>query len=349
MPMRVVCANCGKQFSAWDDLVGKQVQCPKCQHKMILGGANPALDAPPTTPTQPPKKANPAGPKAKSPPASTAPVQKQNPAPAPRAPAPPPAATGKTPVRATPLPRAFPVAKPNADFDSNDSLPLGCPKCNAPMEKGDDLCDACGYHLILKKVIDVSDMKKPNKTTGFERFLQDQLHESESSHSTLALVKIVAAVLMVIILFFCLGRWWWIGVLVVGGGVAIYWAQYRQRAKSNPSDDSPINQDPVSAISWSVLLAGQRMLGWRKLQPPFSQVKSITLRNTALTDEELAELDHLEEAEALDIEGTSITNEGVEHLRSLKQLRFIVLRRTQVTPSAIRRLQQDLPTALIWH
>jgi DNA-directed RNA polymerase subunit RPC12/RpoP len=355
MPMRVVCANCGKQFSAWDDLVGKQVQCPKCQHTMILGGANPILDKPPPSAPAVPKKANPLNQpsKSKNPTSGPAPTRKENPSaasPAARGPAPaPPAVPAKAPVRPTPLPRTFPAAKPSADFDGDDTMPLGCPKCNAPMEKGDDLCDACGYHLILKKVIDVSDMKKPNKTTGFERFLQDQLHETESSQSTMNLMKIFAAVAMVILMFFCLGRWWWVGVLVVGGGAALYWAQHRKRAAESPTDDSPINQDPLSGALWSMLLAGQRLLSWRLLQPPFSRVKSITLRDSSLTDEELSELEGLEETEALDIEGTAVTNDGLQHLRGLKKLRFVVLRRTQVTPSGVRRLQQDLPTVLIWH
>src|SRR5687768_12268711 len=113
MPMRVVCAKCGKQFSAWEDLVGKQVQCPKCQHIMVLGGANPLLDTPPTPSQAPPQKANPVGQPSKTRPPSSAPPQKENPKlsnpvkQAPRIPTAPPAA--KTPPRTTPLPRAIPA------------------------------------------------------------------------------------------------------------------------------------------------------------------------------------------------------------------------------------------------
>ena len=36
MPIRVVCKHCGKQFSAWDDLIGKAVKCPKCQQQLEI-------------------------------------------------------------------------------------------------------------------------------------------------------------------------------------------------------------------------------------------------------------------------------------------------------------------------
>ena len=37
------------------------------------------------------------------------------------------------------------------------------------MEPNDDLCNACGYHLILKKVIDMEGVDRPDTSTGFDR------------------------------------------------------------------------------------------------------------------------------------------------------------------------------------
>lgn len=217
------------------------------------------------------------------------------------------------------------------------------------MEPNDDLCDACGYHLVLKKVIDISDMKKPNKTTGFERLFQEQLHESDSSRNTLLLMKVVGAVVLVGLMFLCLGAWWWVGVLVVAAGGAFYWASYRKRAAAAASDESTVNQDPLSAALWSLLLSLQRIAGWRKLTWPFPCAAALALRDATFGDDELEELNGLGDIEALDLEGTGITNEGLRHLKGLKRLRFLVVRRTKITPAAARRLQLDLPQAMIWY
>ena len=36
MPIKVACTNCGNQFSAWEDLIGHAVGCPKCQAQVTV-------------------------------------------------------------------------------------------------------------------------------------------------------------------------------------------------------------------------------------------------------------------------------------------------------------------------
>jgi hypothetical protein len=235
----------------------------------------------------------------------------------------------------------------HADLDGDESVPLGCPKCNAPMQPNDDLCDACGYHLILKKVIDISDMKKRSTATGFERMLEGQLHDSETSRGALLWLKIVAGLVLLGVMFLCLGRFWWIGVLAAGAGWVFYWARSRSRAAQAPGQ-SQVNQDPLSTLLWSALLSLQRTVGWRRLEWPFPKARALMLCDPKFTDDELSELKGLDELEVLDLEGTGITDAGLEHLRGRKELRFLVLRRTGVTSAGAANLQRELPQTLIW-
>jgi DNA-directed RNA polymerase subunit RPC12/RpoP len=351
MPMRITCPNCGKQFSAWDDLVGKAVECPKCHQKTVIAGPNAALETPPPAPrgrpaeqksVQKPVQKPPVPAPPPKPQGVTSPKPPKNPPVVsnPRSPVtPPPAASSPPKVATTKISR--PVPEPN--FDDDESLPNGCPNCNATMAPNDDLCDACGYHLVLKKVIDISDMPKKNQSTGFERLLKEQLHDPESTANTMLWFKIAASLICVVILFVCLGRWWWVGVLILAGIGGLLWMKRR----SHGGDES-VNHDPLSAVIWTILLGIQRVLGWRKLQWPFSKARSLILNDPAFNDKELSTLDRLSDLEALDLEGTGITDASLENLRPLKQLRFLVLRKTQVTPAVAQKLQQDLPKTMIW-
>lgn len=380
MPMRITCPHCGKQFSAWEELAGQTVRCPKCQQPTVIAGPNEALAAPPTgrsTAPQLPLKAPPTVPLKPTTnrsvpggrPAEAAPGERRagTPAPppakkaipvppstlrsagAPHSPTPPRAAPSAPPT-VLPKPGSISTARTASphDFDDDDSLPNGCPNCNATLPPHEDLCDACGYHLILKKVIDIRDMPKRNQATGMERLLHDQLHDPESASNTLLWAKIVGCVFALGVLWMCLGRWWWVGVLISAGMGGLYWMKRRARQAERQTGSS-INDNPISQVAWMLLLVVQRAAGWRKLEWPFPRSRSLILRDPAFHDRELAGLDGLRDLEAMDLEGTGITDEALQHLRPLKQLRFLVVRRTQVTPIAARQLQQDLPQAMIWH
>ena len=354
MPMRIVCPNCGKQFSAWDDLIGKAVECPKCHQKTVIGGPNEALDTPASKPTKPTVPSSPA-------PAQPPRGRTNPPSPQPTKPIPAaqvrikPVAPSLVPPPPPPTQRITPQSKPapvparqfsTLPDDDDDSIPLGCPNCNATMAPNDDLCDACGYHLVLKKVIDISEMPKRDQATGFERLLKDQLHDPETASNTMLWVKILGTVFLVGILCICLGSWWWIGVLIAAGIGGLFWMKQRQ---SDGQASSSVNRDPISLILWSMLLTFQRVIGWRKPDWPFPKARLLMLYDPAFDDAELGGLERLNDLEAMDLEGTGITDAGLDHLRPLKQLRFLVLRRTKVTNGGVQRLQQDLKKTLIWY
>jgi hypothetical protein len=253
------------------------------------------------------------------------------------------------PARPAPPNSARTPSLPTPQLAGDDSLPIGCPRCNARMEANDDLCNACGYHLILKKVIDISDMKQRSRATGFERMLEGQLHESETSASAMLWLKIVGCIGLVVVLFLCLGAWWWVGVLAVAGGGALYWSTYRKKAAQSAAGESTVNKDPVAGLIWSILLGIERIIGWRQLTWPFKAVKSLTLTDPSFHDGELPDLSGLNELEALDLEGTGVSDEGLRYLSNLKQLQFLVIRRTKVTSDGASRLQRDLPNCLVWY
>lgn len=345
MPIRVVCRHCGKQFSAWDDLVGKPVKCPKCQGQMLVPGGDSPLSSPPGSPA-PPAPTRPAAP-ISSP-------QWSDPAPKPPRPAPAPAPQ-PTVRNLPPLPPVAP--RPDAppaysathadDLSDGDELPYACPSCNQPMPRTEDLCDHCGYHRVLKRRIEVEGIKKPDNTVGFERFFKSQLDNQDTAASTLLLMKIVGGLFLLGFLFLCFG--WWSLLLVAVGVVAFVILRRKQlsRVKAN-AEATEINRDFLSTMLWGLILGFQRTFGWRLPAWPFKKTRALTLHDPAFGDDELAELENLSSFETLDLEGTKVTNACLPHLEPLKQLRFIVVRRTNVTPAAAIRLQQALPEAWIW-
>lgn len=344
MPMRITCPNCGKQFSAWDDLVGKAVECPKCHQKTVIAGPNAALGsaapAAPPPPGRPTTSNKPASPPPKVRVASAPPSKSAAPVPKPPA----ASAAAPTPV-AKPAATAGPRPAAATRFDDDDSLPNGCPNCNATMQPNDDLCDSCGYHLVLKKVIDISEMPKRNQTTGFDRIFQSQLDDPESSGNTMLWAKIVGTMLFVGLLVLCLGfRWWWVGVIVAAGiGGALWWMQQQHTKKGSTG-----SQDPLFGIAWRTFLGVQRVIGWRRMQWPFPKTRMLIFCDPNFDDRDLKDLQNLSEVETLDLEGTGITDAAAEHLKTLKHLRYLVVRRTQMTLPAAQRLQFELRKTMIW-
>jgi DNA-directed RNA polymerase subunit RPC12/RpoP len=335
MPIRVVCKHCGKQFSAWDDLVGNTVQCPKCQQQMVIYSGNDALDEP-AKPTPPPAN-RPVASSVKTTPVKTTPVTPRPVAPPmPSIPAPPPAtrSTGSGAYAAD-------------DFDDSDDLPYACPHCHQSMPASEDLCDHCGYHRILKRRIDVSEgIKKPDKSVGFERLLKGQLADANSAESTLLLIKIVGGVIAAGILLVCLGKWSVILVAIAAAGF-FYWKAKRSPTAAD-ADPSAVNRDVVSTFFWTIALTVQRAAGWRVAAWPFPPTKALTLHDSTFTDQDLSSVEDLAKYETLDLEGTQLSNKGLEKLAQMKQLRYLVVRRTNVTVAGVQRLQQALPKACVW-
>ena len=387
MPIRVNCRHCGKQFSAWDNLVGQTVQCPKCKSRMIVpngtitGGPRNDRTTEGGLPSEPqapndftslgeavddlpsldelvndfPSSAAKAGAlptfdhlsgddpfldetQIEAPPIAATPlaIPPVNDA----APQRPPRPLGNTAA----IKPKTPVAKPADEFDDSDDLPIVCPNCNQPVPGGDEFCDACGYHRILKKVLDFDGLRRPDKTTGFERMLNQQLSEGETAQNTLLWTKVVAGLVLILLLALCMGPLYAALLCLIGLGAASAWSFLRSKNQGASS----INGDPVSNAAWTALMTIQRAVGWRLLQWPFPTTQILTMNDPGFSDDDLAELKNLQTFQTLDLERTQVSNDGLVHLEGLKQLRFLVLRNTQVTPEGVQRFQAKQSSVMIW-
>lgn len=363
MPIRINCKHCGKKFSAWDDLVGKSVKCPKCQQEMLVPGGDAEMLGQPSPPPPPPspRPATSADADAFSvggSNASSAPItlgEDDLVEPAASSPYEPlPHASGNEsessfalpmpPVNA-PRPAAASTQEAEDDLDDLDDLPFACPSCNQPMPPQEDLCDNCGYHRILKKKLDMSEgIDKPDKSTGFERVFRKQLEDPDSAESMMMYLKVAGAVLILGMLFVC----GWVGWVIATVAVIGYVVYRKRQASTVIAADSTVNQDALSRFLWQMTLSVQRVLGWRKLAWPFPQTKALILHDASFTDADLADIEELPDFETLDLEGTQISNAGLRRLESMKQLRYLVLLKTNVSAGGVQKLQQALPDAWIW-
>jgi len=215
------------------------------------------------------------------------------------------------------------------------------------MEPDDDLCNACGYHLILKKVIDMEGVERPDTAKGFDRAIKKHLDDSESTDGMLLWAKMGGLFFVALVCFVCFGIWGLAFGAVLVVGYLIYRAQLRIRAEDNP--DTHVERDPIAAILWTSMLTIQRLIGWRSPEPPFGALRVLTLRNATFTNEDLGQVEDLKQLQVLDLEGTGITDAGLRHLKGKKKLRFLVMKSTAVTPAGVERLQQSIPTTWIWY
>ena len=87
------------------------------------------------------------------------------------------------------------------------------------MPLNDDLCDACGYHLILRKVLDTEGVARRNDSTGLERVMKKQLSRGETPENTLFWAQLVAGCLLLLVCSMCLGIY---GLFLAGAAIAAY-------------------------------------------------------------------------------------------------------------------------------
>jgi hypothetical protein len=267
----------------------------------------------------------------------------------------PPASAAPVATPPVPKPPSAPVGKPKqaapsaeiADCDDREDLPFGCPNCNAEMEPNDDLCNACGYHLILKKVIDMGGVDRPDTSTGFDRVVKKHLSDPESTANTMLWFKMGGLFLVLVLVLVCLGVWGLAIGAVLVVGYLLYAARLKIKAEDNP--DIHVERDPIAAIMWATMLTFQRMFGWRSLQPPFGVLCVLTLKNESFTNDDLGQIEDLKKLQVLDLEGTGITDAGLIHLKGRKKICFLVVKNTAVTSVGVERLQRSIPTAWIWY
>ncbi len=149
MPISLTCGDCEHEFSAWDDLAGRTVQCPKCKASVLVGGE---VDESEWEEEDESEEDD----------FNLAPAEES--------------------LIATPL-ATLPTTDDltgEAAQPPSDGPPTECPKCGAGLSDG-MLCDACGYNVQLKRVIH-SDVEtfEANPDIGFKRWFNSQLAEVES-------------------------------------------------------------------------------------------------------------------------------------------------------------------------
>ena len=78
-------------------------------------------------------------------------------------------------------------------------------------------------------------------------------------------------------------------------------------------------------------------------------LRDLVLFNTKVTDAGLVYLKGLVQLKTLYLGGTQVTDAGLEHLKGLTQLYLLSLDGTKVTDAGVEKLQQALPTCIIYH
>ena len=161
MPITVTCRRCEHEFSAWEDLAGQLVQCPKCEADVYVGDDEDWDEDDESEDDDDELR--------------LAPAEES---------------------LITPTSMALPVA--GAEDDESevfDEMPENCPKCGA--ELNSELCGACNYHVKLRRVI-ASDVETyaPDENLGFKRWFNSQLSEGESFDSVFFWGKILFGFLL---------------------------------------------------------------------------------------------------------------------------------------------------------
>ena len=95
-----------------------------------------------------------------------------------------------------------------------------------------------------------------------------------------------------------------------------------------------LSQQDLSALKWDSLHS-------------LSELESLNLAHSTLSDEYLEELSRLPALRHLDLTGTAITDQGLKAIGRFWRLRFLSLRETRVTEDALADLSFSLPNLLV--
>lgn len=217
---------------------------------------------------------------------------------------------------------------------------VACPHCRAPLHRDVELCERCGYHLRLKRV--VKNYQEPKEhVSGFDFYLNKHLHE----HATVGGMKVLLGVLAPIGTIAALVILWAVvGVfafclIVPLGMAAILLAAFC--LIPGPRGSDPFNP-------WWAILQFQRLSGWKLFHKSTVPLGVIERKTRDFDDAALDQMPELETTDVLDLQGSSVTDEGIAILRFYKNLKFLVVRDTNVTALGVKNLQYEFPELLIW-
>lgn len=225
-----------------------------------------------------------------------------------------------------------------------EELPSSCLHCHAPMPANEDLCDQCGYHRILGKKIDLEGVRKEPKERGAKAWVQETLHDGETAGSVGVWAAVLAGVVLLVFGFLFSPVGWFLAIPLL---ILIGWFTItRQQAKDEQGD--AYQAGAIEKFLWNLALIAVRISGFRAPHWPFPALRKAVYQSTAFDDDALAEVDELENLEALDLEGTSISDDGIGVLADCRKLQYLVLRGTHVTPETVRLLQRKLRRTWIW-
>jgi hypothetical protein len=200
------------------------------------------------------------------------------------------------------------------------------------------MCRACGYHLVLKKVVPLdADDKAVRQGEGLDRWFRSMMEEGESLDSVFMLFHALLAFVGVVLAVIYHPTGWVVLGLAAAGYVAFL---YLGRAAGL--------YHRLSLWGWEKLLGIYRRHGWRTLLPPFQTRITFERHGSDFGDDELMAMEDIFDFQVLDLEGTNVSDRGLLHLAGCDQLQFVVLRHTRVTRKGAQRLQSMLPQVLIW-
>lgn len=110
-------------------------------------------------------------------------------------------------------------------------------------------------------------------------------------------------------------------------------------------DDAQLNDlAPVSTQVATLNLARTKVTDdGLKAVEPLKNLRKLHLENTKIGDAGLTHLKGLTSLEYLNLYGTQVTDSGLEQLQGLKNLKALYLWQTKVTPAGVEKLKKALP------
>ncbi|MDP6448064.1 MAG: hypothetical protein QF805_30005, partial [Pirellulaceae bacterium] len=280
MTIQVLCAHCQSQFAAWEDLVGHTIECPKC------GGDVTVMTLAATDDD-----------------VVVYEVDDE--------------LTLQPPEEITAVSDELQGGESDGVKPLLDEDLVDCPNCGEELSTDGLLCDACGYHTKLKRVMssDLEDLEV-STATGFNRWYQEQLADDATPSSVrwwaLAVGVVVGAIFTIVCFPFSL-------FIVIPAAIGLGGLSYvRYRATKSGGVDA----DPVVKIAQKALIALLRLTSWRAPEWPFPKLANFSAANSSFTDEDLYAIAHTGELGAIDLAGTQVTDEGVMHLSDFAELRY---------------------------